>query len=221
MKLLTMAQGTPEWIAARIGVATASSFDEIITPKTCEPSKSQHGYMARLLAEWFLNVSLDDYVSEFMARGREMEAEARGWYEFETDHTAQQVGFCLRDDGRSGASPDSLVDEDGALEIKCPSAVTHMGYLLDHGASAKAAYRCQCQGQLWVLERRWVDLLLFHPTLPRLIVRVERDDKFIAALESCVTTFCWTLDALKERFADQREAHLEAVAAEGDGQELV
>lgn len=205
MKIIDVEQGSLAWIAARIGIPTSSAFDRLITPAKGEPSKSQPKYMAKLLAEWYLNVSLDEYVSEFMQRGKEMEASAAAFYEFDTDRTTTQVGFVTDDRGRVGASPDRFVGDDGLLEIKCPSAEVHTDYLLNGGVAD--TYWCQLQGQLWLCERQWVDILSFHPALPKKVIRVPRDDEFIVKLSIILPIFCDRLDAAKAKYADARAAY--------------
>lgn len=194
MRIIPCEQGTKAWADARIGIPTASRFDSIITPKTMKPSASAAGYLHEKLAEWMLGACLDDAVSSFMERGIQIEEEAADFYEFSKDVEARRVGFIVRDDGKVGCSPDRLVGDDGLLEIKCPAAKTHVGYLLGNVAED---YRCQVQGQLYVSEREWCDVLSYCPGLPPALVRVERDKEFIAALSSCVNAFVGKLDVAK------------------------
>ena len=190
-------QGSAEWIRARLGKPTASNFDRIITPKTRKPGASADKYMWQLLAEWLSGQSLDEYVSQYMERGTEMEEQAVRFYELQRDVETQLVGFCLRDDGLVGASPDRMVGDDGLLEIKCPALVTHIGYLLN--PDGLDAYNCQAQGQLWITGRQWVDLLSYNPEMPPSLVRYHRDEEFIAALEAAVNQFIERLAFAKER----------------------
>lgn len=205
MKVIDVPQGSDEWLVARLGVPTASCADLILTPKTRKPSGSQDKYLARLCAEWFIGQPLDDVKSPWMERGSEMEAEAVRAYEFDAEADASAVGFCLRDDGCFGASPDRLVGSDGLLEIKCPSAETHMTYLLADGGVA-GDYWGQVQAQLWVTGRKWVDLLSYHPTLPRVRSRVERDDAYIDAFAVAVTVFAMRLGEAKAKLTPLRDA---------------
>ena len=87
------------------------------------------------------------------------------------------------DVGNFGYSPDGLLGDDGLLEIKCPMATTHAKYLLDN--KMPTDYWQQVQGGLWVSGRRWCDFASFHPNFKEkqlFIVKVERDEKFIAEL---------------------------------------
>ena len=191
MKIIACKQGSPEWLRARLGVPTASCFDRILSPAKLAPSASQGRYRARLLAEWYLGQPLDEAESGFMQRGSQLEGEAVRYFEFTTGRDAAEVGFCLTDSGDAGASPDRLIGDDGLLEIKCPSAETHMGYLLNGFGD----YVLQVQGQLWVTGRAFAYQLSYHPSIPSVLKRVERDDKIIAAIAEHVTAFAATVEA--------------------------
>ncbi|KKK57479.1 hypothetical protein LCGC14_3054070, partial [marine sediment metagenome] len=54
----------------------------------------------------------------------------------------------------------------------------------------------QCQGQLMVAQRQWVDFMSHSRGLPPLIVRVERDEEYIAGLKIDVDEFVGELDEL-------------------------
>lgn len=192
---LDVEQGSAEWRMARLGIPTASQFDKIITP-TGKMSKSADGYAHKLIAEQLLGVPLDDASSGFMERGNVLEQRAVKFYELQRDADTEPAGFLLRDDRRAGCTPDRLVGDAGLLEIKCPAAHTHVGYLLDQEG---IGYKVQVQGQLWIAEREWCDTISFNPELPPALVRQERDDKFIAEMEKAVVQFCDMVDELKEK----------------------
>jgi len=195
MILLDVAQGSPEWIAARVGIPTASQFGRILTPKTMKLGAGAKTYMMELLAEWMIGAALDGEVTAFMERGTELEDKAVEFYEFQREVETTAVGFCLTDDGRCGASPDRLVGEDGGLEIKCPSATVHVSYLM--GDMGK--YNAQIQGGMWVTGRQWWDFLSYNPEMPPALVRVERDEEFIGKLADAMETFLDDLDAAKQK----------------------
>lgn len=192
-------QGSAEWMMARLGIPTASQFERIITP-TGKPSSQVDKYAHQLIAEQLLGAPLEDASSGFLERGTLLEARAVSYYELQLDAETVPVGFILRDDRRSGASPDRLVGDDGLLEIKVPAAHTHIGYLLDDKG---IGYRCQVQGQLWVSEREWCDTLSWHPTFPPALVRQHRDEAFIKLLAAGVAQFCDYVDELKLKLHKQ------------------
>ena len=190
------AQGTFEWLAARAGWPTASCFDKIIAPKTLKASASADRYMHALLAERMLGMPMESASTDFMERGSALEQEAVNAYEFQRDVTTEPVGFCTTDDGRIGCSPDRLVHPDGLLEVKCLAPPQHVGALLGR---IDDGHRLQCYGQLLVTERRWVDLLCYHPLMPTALVRVERDSEVMEALAEAVGHFCERLEQAEAR----------------------
>lgn len=194
MKILNCKQGSDEWLQARCGIPTASQFGRIMGSKRTLLAGSAT-YRNELLAEWLCGQPLETPASQFMARGTALEAKARADYAFNQDADLVQVGFILRDDGATGCSPDALVGTDGLLEIKCLSLVNHVGAMLD----ADEDYMQQVQGQMWIAERAWCDRLYFHPILPPVIKRIERDEKYIADLSKCVDLFIAGLAEAKDR----------------------
>ena len=193
-------QGTKAWLDAKLGVPSASNFHRILTPSTMKFSKSSAGYCHELIAEQLIGAPLDDATTGFMQRGSAVEHEALSWYELQRNVDVEQVGFLLRDDGRIGCSPDGLVGDDGDLEIKVLNAKNHIGVLLD---GIGDDYRCQQQGRLLITGRRWSDLVCYHPTFPSVLIRVERDEKFIAALDEAIARFLSYLDESKLKLQRQ------------------
>src|SRR3990167_6408597 len=187
MKIHDCIQGTSEWLHLRAGIPTASCFDQILTPGG-KPSKSAERYMLTLLAERLMGHPVTEYMSMWMQRGNQAEAEAVQFYELQRDADTIPAGFITNDEGTIGASPDRLVGDDGLLEIKVPSEYIHMSYLMKTGSHYEA-YKVQVQGQLWVTGRQWVDVLSWHPELPPALVRIEPDVKFIELLAAAVTQF--------------------------------
>lgn len=196
---LDIEQGSPEWIAARIGIPTASQFHRILTPKTLKPSTQAEAYMNELLAEWALDCSLQGDISEFMERGTGLEESAVKFYEFERDVETQKVGFCMLDDQSAGCSPDRFVGEDGGMEIKCPSPQVHVANLLNLDFDK---HRIQVQGGLWIMGRKWWDTLSYHPDLPPALLRMERDEEIIGMLGQLVPAFNAVLAERKARLVE-------------------
>lgn len=193
MRIHDVVQGTPEWLKLRSGIPTASCFERIITPKG-KASAQVTKYMHRLLAERMMQHPVTEFVSTWMDRGSQLEAEAVAYYEALKEVGTVKVGFVTNDAGTIGASPDRLVGEDGLLEIKVPAEHTHVAYLLTRAVDAE--YFPQVQGQLWVTGRKWSDIMSFHPEMPPALIHVERDDGYIVALSSAVESFAAELDRL-------------------------
>ena len=195
MIIIECEQGTPQWHQARLGIPTASRFGEVMTPKTRKVSAQAKGYRRQLVAERLIGEPCETFEgSAWTQRGTELEPRAREWYAWERDTAVIQVGFCRRDDGLAGCSPDFLVGDDGLGELKCPSAKVHVGYLLESG-SLSSKYEYQTQGGLFVTGRAWCDVVSFCPGLPTVVERVAPDLDYHADLESALRAFVADVDA--------------------------
>lgn len=180
-------QGSIEWQMLRVGIPTASKFDKIITAEKGTRSSSFERYAHHCIAERMLGHPVELGSTSFMQRGQLIEEQARQFYEIFSDNVPTKVGgFISLDDMSAGASPDGFIGEDGLLEIKCPTPDIHVGYLLD---ARGIHYKQQCQGQLWICEREWVDTVSYNPDLPSCVVRIQRDEKYISALAAQVRDF--------------------------------
>lgn len=198
MIILKVKQGSPEWIEARLGIPSASQFSRIVTA-TGKMSGQAEAYMHELLAESLLGEPADNFSNGFMQRGSEQEQEAVRLYEFQREVDVERVGFCLRDDKRAGCSPDGLVGPDGGIEIKCPAAKTHVGYLLN---SPDSSYKAQVQGCLWITERKWWDIFSYNPFMAPAIVRCTRDEEFIGKLANAMDEFLDKFDVAKAKLKE-------------------
>jgi hypothetical protein len=176
-------QGSEQWFQLRLGVATASNFDKIITAGG-KQSTTLEKYALQLATELMLTEPDPSYKNNLMARGNEVEPLARQVYQEETFSIVEEITMFKSDCGNFGYSPDGLVGEDGLIEIKCPLGTTHFQYIIDN--KAPTDYWQQLQGGLWVSGRKWIDFISFHPhfkTKQIFIKRVERDENYIAKLE--------------------------------------
>jgi putative phage-type endonuclease len=194
MKTYNCLQGSQEWLYVRAGIPTASQFDRIVTP-TCRKSSQRSAYMYELLAERLMGRPTVKHINWWMERGSTLEERAITFYEFNRDMDTTAVGFVTTDDGRLGASPDRLVSEDGCLEVKCPSEAVHMSYLMA-AEGACEMYSIQVQGQLFVTDRLWSDVLSWHPDLPPALVRIERNTEMIMKMRPLLYEFSDELERL-------------------------
>ena len=118
-------QGSGEWLAARLGIPTATGIKNIVT-QSGQKSSGWVGYLAELIAE-SIEGSSDGFKSNDMQRGNELEPRARMAYEFETDNDVVQVGgVYLNADKDLMVSPDGLIPSlKKGVEIKCPKMKTY------------------------------------------------------------------------------------------------
>lgn len=192
-----MVQGSPEWLAARVGKATASRIADIVAKTKTGYSASRANYAAELVAERLTGVPAERFTNAAMQWGTDKEPEARAAYEWYADATVEQVGFIPHFSIlNAGASPDGLVGTDGLLEIKAPQTATHIETLL--GAPIPAKYIHQVQFQMAVTGRQFCDWVSYDPRMPehmRLFVkRVHRDQPLIDTLEAEVRKFLAEVD---------------------------
>lgn len=200
MKVFDMPQGTPEWHRIRRGVVTASEVDALITPEW-KPRTGQgvDTYLCTKLAER-LAADDDEEVggapSWAADQGHILENLAIPWFEFETGLAVRRVGFCLSDDGRIGCSPDGLIGDDAGIEAKCPQPTEHVRSLREGDVPKK--YLAQVHFSMLVTGRPAWWFISYSRDLPKLKLRVDRDDKIQAKLRSAVDAF---LQELEREFA--------------------
>jgi hypothetical protein len=198
MRIIECEQLSPEWIAARCGIPTASAFDKIVTSKG-ERSTQRQKYMYQLAGERVAGAPEETYQNGAMQRGILLEPEARSFYELVTGQEVRKVGFCLADGEKFGCSPDGFVGTDGLLQIKCPSLAVHVGYLL--GGKLPTDYFQQVHGEIFVTGREWSDFMSYYPGVKPFIVRVTRDGAFNALLHSELQAFCTELEETIKRIS--------------------
>lgn len=202
MVKIEVTQGSPEWLRARMGRPTASEFHRIITRVKMERSASARPYAIHLLTELILDTPLASGSSAAMTHGHDWEPKAIRAYEMLRGVDVEPCGFVLSDDGTVGASPDSLVEEDGTLEVKSPQKPeNHVGYLVDP-KTLTDEYWIQVQGQLLVTGRKWTDLISYFPGLPMQCVRITPDAAFQSALARELKVFVKDLGTLIQQFRD-------------------
>ena len=192
-------QGSEEWLAARLGIPTATGFENIVTA-TGKKSASYIKYMAELIEESILGGG-DTFKSSFMERGNQLEPQARAAYEFLTGNDVIQVGgVYLNEDREVMVSPDGLIPNlKKGLEIKCPKMSTHIRYLLEGGVPAE--YVIQVQANLWVTGYETWDFVSYCPEYQKqtlYLFTAERDEKLMKAFDEHIPQFVKTLKAYKE-----------------------
>ncbi|NGR09354.1 YqaJ viral recombinase family protein [bacterium SGD-2] len=185
----TAPQGTPEWLAARRGVITGSRFKDCRDRlKNGNPSKKCIDYAMDVARERQGGEPMATFVNGAMRLGTEQEPYARASYERKTGFIVDEAGFITTADRLFGVSVDGLVGDDGIVEIKTMvSSDTLFTAVVDGDISA---YVDQCNGAMWLLGRKWVDLVLWVPDLQFMkVIRIDRDDDAIEALESDLMEF--------------------------------
>lgn len=196
--IVTDNQDGDEWLEARIGVVTASNFSKVIAKGQGATRKS---LLHKMAAEVLTGRPVESYKSDYMEDGNEKEGDARALYEAVYDLSVDTPGLgLLESDQRIGASPDGMVSDDGAIEIKSVIPTTQIATF--EAGKMPTKHIPQVQGVMWVWEREWLDFISYCPELeqkPILVYRQKRDDEYINGLEEKVNKFADELYELVER----------------------
>ena len=184
-------QGTDAWHKLRAGRPTSSEFSKLVSG-TGKVSSSMKAYALKLATEKYLDGFGKRIVSGFQGngytdRGHELEPVSRADYEMIHQVTVEEVGFITDDLMRWGTSTDGLVGEDGVVEFKNLIETTFFDALVYWKMNGKTEpkYMPQCQGELMITERAWVDLVLYNPEFPDPIIeRIYPDPVYQATLKT-------------------------------------
>jgi hypothetical protein len=201
-----LVQGSDEWLAARRGLITASEMKLILTPtlKIADNDKTR-AHMYELLAQRISGYVEPRYVSDDMYRGRDDEIYARMEY---VEHIApvEDIGFVTnsRHGFTIGYSPDGLIGEDGAIEIKSRAQKYQVQTILDHVGtpSIPSDYVMQVQTGLLVTERAWCDFISYCGGLPMVVIRVYPDERIQTAILEAAAAFEAKIAAMREKYLD-------------------
>ena len=184
-------QGSLEWLKSRHGNASASRIADVIAKTKSGYAASRENYLTQLVLERF-GIIEEFYTNSAMVHGTETEPFARATYEIKNNVIVEEVGYILHPRiANSGASPDGRINQDGLLEIKCPSQKTHLEYLLAEKPPTK--YIPQMAWQMACTGAQWCDFVSFDDRVPEGLqyfeVRYHRDEGYIEMLEIEVTQF--------------------------------
>lgn len=199
MKIFEVAQGSPEWHAARAGVISASNVKiarKLVMasgPNKGGPGEECKNYAFRLAIERIAGAALQDerFETYAMRRGHELEPEARRAHE-RLGVVVRKAGFVTTDDGWFGSSTDGFIDPRGTAEYKCLVSPEGLREILL--AQSLDDFQDQMQTGLLVTERDWMHFGLYCPALAPIgqdftLRVVYRDDVYIKALRRDLATF--------------------------------
>lgn len=180
-------QGSPEWFKIRAGKPTSSLFSNLVTGSGA-PSKSLSEYAHILATEAYLGKAIDDGFSgnKYTKRGQELEPVARADYEMTHQVKIQEVGFITDDLMRWGSSTDGLVGDDGLTEFKnlIATRFTKLILYVKKHNKTPPEYVTQVQGELFVTERKWADIIFYHPDFEPIVQRHYPIPEFHAVLKA-------------------------------------
>lgn len=197
-------QNSIEWAKLHLGIPTASSLDQLLTPEfELRKGETPRTLVYKKVAEaWRGKPMIDLGASSFaMEQGMLLESEAIPFWELTTGRKVTRVGFITTDDGRFGCSPDGLLgDYDGkgnysGIEIKCPAPHTHVKYLSE-GVIPKE-YRAQVFGGMFATGfQKWI-FMSYCRGFPPLILEAHFDMKIMEQIKRAIFDFHAALDKAK------------------------
>ena len=197
-------QLSDEWRNLRLGTITASSMSKVLAQGE---GKVRAAYLRQLAGERLTGIPAEGFDTPAMARGREMEGEARDWYSRTRFADCSPVGFVRRlvrcplgTDFAVGCSPDSQTGPRKGLEIKTARPDLLIEILERGAAGLPTEHRAQTQGTMWVCDWDAIDLVVFYRGMPtNAKFTVLRDDDYIAKLRDECERFDYDLRMLVEK----------------------
>lgn len=185
-------QGTAGWHNARLGKVTASRINDVLSWTKKGESVARARYREELARQRVYGIATQIPVNHHMERGITLEPVARRNYELKTNRLVTEVGFYEHPlIAMSGASPDGVVEDDGIIEIKCPTEANHLATIVN--GEVPIRYFGQIQWQLACTNRLWCDFVSFSLDVPDelqlFVTRVYRSESWIEETEEKVVDF--------------------------------
>lgn len=206
-------QGTPEWMALRIGKIGGSRVADLLTEGRSGESLTRRKYKNELIRERLTHRKLDTWKSPAMQRGIDLEPLARSWYEVHYNTFVDQVAIVLHPTIEGAqCSPDGLVDATNSLiEIKVPDPSNHLDNILTGGKQLEQYYD-QVMWQLACMpEREFCDLVSFDPEMPDhlqgFVKRIYRDDEYIKNMENKVILFLQEIETIVNNLKEKQDGN--------------
>jgi len=179
-------QRSMDWFKARNGKLSGSRVTPLMAKKGL--GAGARTLALEIVAEMLIGMPEDTPTTWAMERGIELEEDAFDIYEANYPDVYGVGG--IENDGLF-FSPDGVVGEDGLLEIKSPMRKQHMVNLTTD--DWEMAYYDQLQFGLMVSERKWIDLVSFHPDFPDnnafKVKRITPDLEYITLMRERIAAF--------------------------------
>jgi hypothetical protein len=182
------------WFEQRRGKVTASEVFKVLTNgRKGESSKTRRTYAVKLASERLSGKPSDSVCTAAMIHGREQEESALKEFELLYNVKVEPVTFVANPDGsESGVSPDGFVGQDATVEVKCKHSENHLEIILS--GKMPDEHIPQVQMQLMVTKRKFCYFISYDPRfedehLRLFVVKVERDEEYIAKLETEIKKF--------------------------------
>lgn len=203
-----LVQGSDEWFEIRSTRMTASHASEI-----GNKGNGLKTYIYKKVQEEFSTKKREMFSNKHTDRGNKLEPIARSIYELKEGVTVEQIGICIINDYLAD-SPDGLVGERGAIEIKCHDDKEHFRIIqavkelqkkdspLQKAIAKK--YRWQDQYLMHYMDKDWVDHISYNPNFKKdlIIIRMFPDKEMIKSIKEGVEIGMKLMDELRANMQD-------------------
>jgi len=180
MKLnFTILQNSDEWFAIKLGKFSASTSADLLMAKN---TKGYLNLINKIIEERMTGLPTESKTfggNKFTEMGHEREPLAAEDYELRNFAELELIGVIELDDWVL-CSPDRLIGDNGLYQAKCPIFNTQREYLKTQKIPIN--YYKQMQFELFVSGRDYNIFNSYHPYLPAVDIRVERDEVMIAEI---------------------------------------
>ena len=191
------------FLAARAGKLTASRMnDALAVLKNGAPAKARSDLIRDILAERLTGESVRHFVNDAMQWGLDREPEAKQAWEA---HSGNFIIPCGVYDHPSidmfAATPDGLLDDNGLIEVKCPTTPTFVEWVM--GGVVPEQHKNQMLAQMACTGRKWCEFVAFDPRVkkrsPLFVRRFAPPAEEIARIEAAAEAFLAEVDRAWEQ----------------------
>lgn len=199
-------QRSDEWFEQRRGMVTASVVGQLLTPSLKVADNDTSRALTRLLVAERItgHTEGNTYTTQDMLRGIYEEPRAIAHYQQHTGLEVEKCGFMRWDDEAGwqlGYSPDGLVRDQGAVEVKSPRPQNHLQTILT--GKIPHHHMAQMQAGMYVAGRWWCDYVSFCGGMPLYVERVLLKSEWENAIQAAMTAFEENARAIVATYRDR------------------
>jgi hypothetical protein len=197
-------QGSPEWLAARRGLMTASEMNLVLTPtlKIANNDKTR-AHVYEIAAQRITHWTEPSYVGDAMLRGHADEITARDLYS-DRYEPVEEKGFITRDFGgfTLGYSPDGCgVVSNMGIECKSRVQKHHIATVITNEVPTE--HMLQIQTGLLITGWDYISYISFCAGLPMWVIHVLPDPVYQAAIMKAAAEFELSVRARVEEYSNR------------------
>jgi hypothetical protein len=197
-------QGSPEWLAARRGLMTASEMHLVLTPtlKIANNDKTR-AHVYEIAAQRITNWTEASYVGDAMLRGHADEITARDLYS-DRYEPVEEKGFITRDFGgfTLGYSPDGCgVVSNMGIECKSRVQKHHIATVILNEVPTE--HMLQIQTGLLITGWDYISYISFCAGLPMWVIHVLPDPVYQDAIMAAAEEFELSVQARVEEYSNR------------------